>query len=168
MRIKRKIVSIVFVTVLALTLFIFPATSFAADKAPEATVSISSTDLVPPSSDISDDLNYSEDFSTQLLTRTTVSGGCSITRNSSTSVTIAGYSISSSYDPALRVSLSLQAYYNGSWHTLATKVKTVSGTRVNLSQTYTVTSGYYYRVKGYHALADGTSCRTCTSGIWVG
>lgn len=33
-----------------------------------------------------------------------------------------------------------------------------------------VPSGYYYRLRGYHAALDGTkeSTRTLTSGIWVG
>jgi hypothetical protein len=154
-------------------LLLFPLNAYAADNTQEIAIPVSTSDNIPPQSDISDDLGYSEGFASamqcteSLLTRGLVNGGCSITKLSSTKLRVTGFSTCSSSNPALSVALSLQAYYNGAWHTLKTKVSTISGTRVDLSQNYIVTSGYYYRVRGYHSLADGTSTTSSTSGILV-
>lgn len=177
MRLK-KLVRFVAVTLLfASTTIAFPLCTLASEVIPSVSIPESATNnITPPASEISEDPQYAEGFSSNLLTpggpmlasSTTVSGGCSITKVSSTSVTISGYSTCSASNPALSVSLSLQAYYSGSWHTLATKVRTVSGTYVSTSQGYTVTSGYYYRTYAMHWLSDGTLTTSRTGSIWVG
>jgi len=170
----RKLKRIVVVTLcVALALFDFPISSLASDKIQTVEIPQGVTDFVPPDSDISSDPNYSEGQTSSLrlmalASSTSVSGGCSISKNSATKVTISGYSVCTSSDPALSVSLTLQAYYSGAWHNMGTKVKSVSGTRVDLSATYNVSSGYYYRVIARHSLASGTSSTSQTSSIWVG
>lgn len=171
MKTKKRILSIVLISIL---LMMFPLSAFAADTTPEVDIPASAIDNVPPSSDISDNPNYSEGITsamhwncTESLATSLVNGGCSITKLSSTKIKMSGYSTCTPSNPGLSVALSLQAYYNGAWHTLKTKVNTVSGTRVDLSQDYIVTSGYYYRVRGYHSLADGTSTTSYTSSILV-
>jgi len=164
------------ILVSSVILFSFPVCSFAADKIETVQIPDSVTDTVPDDSEISDNLDYSAGTSGTLNARTlivyaagsSVSGGCSITKLSSSSVQISGYSVTSPSDPLLTITLQLQAYYNGGWHTMAAPSKSVSGTRVDLSKTYNVSSGYYYRVSATHALADGTSSTSRTNSIYVG
>jgi hypothetical protein len=163
------------ILVCAVVLFAFPVCSLAADEAETVAVPDSAIFSIPNAAEISDDLNYSEGatvntfgFMSILANGGSVSGGCSITKVSSSSVRIYGYSITSPSDPGLKVSLQLQAYYNEGWHTLATKGKSITGTRVELTQTYNVTSGYYYRVIATHSLADGTAATSGSSSVWVG
>ena len=169
----RKLKKIVVVTLsVALALFAFPIGSLASDKIQTVEIPQGVTDFVPPDSDISSNPNYSEgqtvSMSNMLLrSSTSVSGGCSITENSSTQVTITGYSVCTPSDTALTVSLTLQSYYNGAWHNMGTKVKSVSGTRVDLSATYNVSSGYYYRVTASH-LTSSASSASQSSSILVG
>lgn len=170
----RKLKKVVVITLsVALVLFALPIGSLASDKIQTVEIPQGVTDFVPPDSDISFDPDYSEgqtvSMSNMLLrSSTSVSGGYSITENSSTQVTIAGYSVCTSSDPALTVSLTLQSYYNGAWHNMGTKVKSISGTRVDLSATYNVSSGYYYRVTARHSVSSGTSSASQTSSIYVG
>lgn len=168
----RKLKRIAVITLsVALAICAFPIAPLASDKIQTVEIPHGVIDFVPPDSDISSDPSFSEGQtgSMRMMAKSTsVSGGCSITKNSSTKVTITGYSVCTSSDPALTVSLTLQAYYNGAWHNMGTKVKSVSGTRVDLSATYNVSSGYYYRVTARHSLASGTSSASQTSSIWVG
>ncbi len=173
---KKHFLRLMVILVYTIILFSFPICASAAEEITTVQIPDSVTDTVPDVSEISDNPDYSE--GTTGIQKAlpagiraaggSVSGGCSITRLSSSSVQISGYSVTSPADPALEITLQLQAYYNGGWHTLATTVKSVYGTRVDLTKTYNVTSGYYYRVYAIHSLADGTSSTSRTSSIWVG
>ena len=167
-RIYRSLFLILLVTLFAL----FPITSFAADKTslPEATLpAVSgdyvSSDNIPPKDEISADPNYSEGFS---MTKTSIAGGCNISKLSSSSVNTSGYTSCAPASPSVEILLSLQAYYSGAWHTLQTRDRAVSGTYVSLSQSYSVTPGYYYRAYAMHLTADGTLTTSYTNGIYVG
>jgi hypothetical protein len=174
--IHKKIRSITLVLIFGLTLFTFPLSSLAADKIPENTIPDSVSDITPPAQDISSNPDFASGVTSNtilynrslLASGGEISGGCSITMKSTTSVTIEGHSEYTVSDPALRITLHLQAYYNGAWHTLATTTKAISGTSVSLSQGYTVTSGYYYRTYARHSTADGASKTSYTSSIYVG
>lgn len=177
MKANKRILSIIFVTVLSLVILMFPLSAAATNKVEDATIPASTSNNVPPPSDISENSDFSEGFTngmqldsakTMSSRSGTVNGTCSITKNSSTKITVSGSSICSPSDPSLKVALSLQAYYNGAWHTLKTKVKSTSGTYVSLTQAYYVTSGYYYRVRKYHSMSDGTSNTSYTGAVWVG
>jgi hypothetical protein len=165
---KKSKYSKLLLTVLAIVclLAVFPLQGLAAGTENAAAPQTSdNSSITPPSNEISSDPDYSEGV---VLTRSTVSGGCSITRLSSSSVNISGYTICSPSDPAVQIVLNLQAYYDGAWHTLASKSKSQSGTRVDLSQNYNVTSGYYYRVYAMHSIADGSTSYSYTNSIYVG
>ena len=162
-------------------LFSFPVSSLAAENIPTVQIPESVTDTIPDASEICDDPNYSEGTSSSVnpmnsansrlmtvMSSNTVSGGCSILKLTSTSVQISGYSTATLSDPGLKVTLQLQAYYNGAWHTLASTQKRTSGTQVELTKTYNVTSGYYYRVLATHSLSDGTSSTSRASSIYIG
>jgi hypothetical protein len=172
----KRIGTIIIVLIFCLTLFSFPLSSLAVDKIPAGTIPDSVSDITPPAQDISSNPDFASGTSNNtffynrvlLASNGEITGGCSIRKNSSTSVTIAGHSEYTVSDPAVRITLYLQAYYDGAWHTLATTTKSVSGRSVSLSQGYTVTSGYYYRTYAYHSTADGASKTSHTSSIYVG
>lgn len=172
----KRLFRLVTVLVCTMILLAYPICSLAADEVETVQVPADATSSIPDSSEISDNPHYSEGTATSYdypfmgvyAAGSSVSGGCSITKLSSTSVKISGHSITSPSDPGLKVTLKLQAYYDDAWHTLATTTKTESGTRVDLSKTYNVTSGYYYRVSATHALADGTSSTSQTNSFYVG
>lgn len=172
----KHIFKLIGALVCTIILFAFPVCSLAAETIESAQVPSSASASTPNNSEISEDPNYSEGSSGHSSSSgiivyaagSSVSGGCSITKLSSSSVRISGYSVTSPTDPGLKVTLQLQAYYDGGWHTLKTSTKSVSGTRVDLSKTYDVTSGYYYRVLATHALADGTSSASQTNSVLVG
>lgn len=181
---KKKSSFKVLLLVFALVLVFCPFQAFAADDAALVTATVDSaftSAIVPPSYQISDDPNYSEGFSQDLpqsfsqgsseftiLDATSVSGGCSITKLSSSSVRCFGYSQCPVYDSNLGIQIKLQAYYDGSWHTLQSKYKAVGGTYVSTSQDYSVTPGYYYRTYAIHTIANGTTDTSVTSSIYVG
>ena len=176
MKSRNKFLSIIGILVCMFILFSFPICSLAAEDIPTVQIPDSVTDTIPDAFEISDNPNDSIGISSTLSTRTmsiyaagsSVSGGCRITKLSSSSVQISGYSVTAPSDPGLKVTLQLQVYYDGRWHTSSSSYKSVSGTRVDLTRTYNVTSGYYYRVSATHALADGTSSTSRTNSIFVG
>ena len=149
-----------------MTMVILPTQAFAADKVIQIPVS-ESNDIkndILPADEISGDPNYSEGF---VMTRSSVAGFCSISKLSSSSLSISGYTTCSPSDPAVKITLKLQAYYDGAWHTMDTISKQQNGTRVDLSQAYTVTSGYYYRAYAIHSIADGTTTYSYTNGLLI-
>ncbi|MFZ5975624.1 MAG: hypothetical protein ACOYU3_09535 [Bacillota bacterium] len=165
----NKIFRSLFLVFLVGVFAICPMTSFATDATDDATLPAISDEAIssnntPPKDEISADPNYSEGFTT---TRTSIAGGCSITRLDSNMVNTAGYTSCAPASPAVSVVVMLQAYYSGAWHTLQSRGRSVSGTYVNLSQAYYVTPGYYYRSYGIHQTADGTTTYSVTNGLWV-
>jgi hypothetical protein len=120
--------------------------------------------LVPPDA-AGTGTDHSEGYS---MTDSTVWGACSISRTSSSSVICKGWTSCSAWDPAVKVTLKLQAYYDGGWHTLHQVSNTTSGTYVEKAQGYSVTPGYYYRTYAAHSIYDGTTTYSWTAGIYVG
>lgn len=121
---------------------------------------------IPPSSQISSDQSLSQGFAAMDLDCLT--GGCRISAISSSCCNTYGYTICSPADPAVRVTIRLQAYYNGGWITLATISTAQYGTYVELSQAYNVTPGYYYRIKATHSVATGEAIASYTNGLYIG
>lgn len=173
---KKKSSFKVLLLFFAFVLVFCPFQAFAADDAAIVNATLDpalASANVPPSGQISGDPNYSEGFSQDssgfsIMAATSVSGGCSITKLSSSSVRCFGYSECPEYDPAIGIVIRLQAYYDGAWHTLQTKTRTIGGTYVSTSQDYSVTPGYYYRTYAIHSIANGTTDTSCTSSIYVG
>ena len=153
----------------SLIILSFPVSALAAEQIEAVHIPASATATIPDASEISENPNYSEGTTMSAFSANqSVKGGCKITKLSSSKVEISGYSVTSPAASGLEVSLQLQAYYNKEWHTLKTAGKSVTGTRVNLSKTYNVTSGYYYRVIATHSLANGASTTSKTRSIWIG
>lgn len=132
---------------------------------------------IPPAADISADPDISFGSSqpgqarlamTATADDAEIRGNCSITRLSSSSAGIWGDTTCYPDDPAVRVTLRIQAYYNGAWTTLASVSNSTNGDYVSISRVYNVTPGYYYRCYGVHtSIYDGT-VTTCTSGLYIG
>ncbi len=132
---------------------------------------------IPPASDISTDPYIATASSDggktgQMLAAVSddafIHGNSSISRLSSSSCRIWGDTGCWPSDPAVRVILKLQCYYDGSWHTMATISNSANGTYVQHSQVYNVTPGYYYRTFGTHTSMNAGSCSTCTNGMYIG
>ncbi len=176
MKLKKSIKFVAVVLIFAMATLAFPLCTLASDATQNVSVPESVTDIVPPASEISEDTDFTQGFSpnrpsfgrmTMMASSNTISGGCSFTKVSSTTVTTSGYSVCTAWDPGISVGTSLQAYYSGAWHNMHTKVNTTGGTYVSNSQGYTVTSGYYYRTVGTHWLSDGTTTTSRTNGMLV-
>ena len=170
MKRNRLLLSLVAMFILAAIIVINPIQSLAATDSEIAKVitvapfTPLTKNNTPPKGEISSDPNYSEGF---VLTKSILSGGCGISKLSSNSCGISGYTTCSPADPAVRVTLMLQVYYDYSWHNLEATSKAVTGTRVDLSKNYIVTSGYYYRVSATHQISDGSVETSQTSGLLI-
>ncbi len=87
-------------------------------------------------------------------------------------VTLSGSTAAYRKVARIQVTMYLQRLENGSWvHVLimGPKIKYNTNT-VSNSNTYSVTGGYYYRVRGAHTVIDGSTTESVTSysnGIWV-
>lgn len=175
MKLKKLIRLVAFVLLFALTTLAFPLCTLASDNIPMVVVSESVNDNIPPASEISQFANYATGFSSaqssaigiMAESSNTVSGGCSFSKLSSTSVATRGYSICTEWVDAISVATTLQAYYSGAWHNMHTAIRSVSGTYVSNTQQYTVTPGYYYRTCATHWATDGSSTSSKTAAIWV-
>lgn len=156
--IKRR--RIMFILLIVLLLCAIPTQGLASQQLP---LSSSSRIIdVPPKDEISENASYSEAF---VLTRSGLSGGCSIS-GSSNSVIISGHTSCAPANPAVKITLRLQMYYNGSWVTLASPSKQLSGTYVYLSKKFGAASGYYYRVYAIHSIS-GTTATSVSRAIFI-
>ncbi len=123
----------------------------------------------------SEDINgdYAEDIQYGLTRGNLFNYGCStITKLSSNKITVSGTTMAHRTCDTLYLYLYLERKVDGSYGTY--KYWNYSDTDLfDLSRSLTVTvpSGYYYRVRGYHAAKDGgvkESRTTLTNGIYIG
>jgi hypothetical protein len=152
------------VCLFGLILVAYPAQAFAVGSVNSVSVSPKSSYNTPPKSEISVSSIYSQGIADA---KGSVNGTCSISKLSSSSLSIAGITTSSASDPAVKITLQLQAYYDGAWHAMKGVSKSKSGTTVSLSQAYNVTSGYYYRTYAIHSISDGTSAYSFSGSILI-
>ena len=99
-------------------------------------------------------------------------GSGTIANNGNGSVSITGKTVCHSVCDKVKVTLHLQRLVGSSWVTVATLgPKTATNKSfVSVTNTYSVTGGYYYRVTGSHVAIDNGSNETVASnskGIWV-
>ena len=98
-------------------------------------------------------------------------GEVTINKQGSGLVYVSGAKYCYRVSDVIYVELYLEQLSNGGWHT----VKTHSKTAYNDNYAYTglgfaVSSGHYYRVKGYHYAKKGSkieSVTTCSNGIYI-
>lgn len=80
--------------------------------------------------------------------------GTNLTRSGNT-LTCSGFTY---VDPGYtaKVVVELQKYYSGDWHTIKTWTA-MKSLKASISETYTVTSGYSYRLKCTHSAYSGST-----------
>ena len=130
---------------------LFPTAVFAEERAIE----------VPPADEIVD-ADFAEAFT---MERAGLTGSARITKMSSTSAKCYGISEISPTNTQLEVQIVLQQYKNGAWNNYKSASKATVGTKCELTKTFTVASGYYYRVKTTHRAVGETNKYATTSGI---
>lgn len=98
-------------------------------------------------------------------------GAASITDKGNGVVYISGETSCYRYSDEVYVEIFLEKLSNGSWSTLKTQSGIAYNTYfVSTTVSFTVSKGYYYRVKGIHYAKKGSkmeSVTTCTNGIYV-
>ena len=100
------------------------------------------------------------------------SGSGKLVLNGGRSVNMSGDTSCNRVSDEVKVTLYLQRLVGTSWstvYTLGPKTAT-NAYYVSNSKNYTVTGGYYYRVKGTHSAKKGTtteSTSSYTDGVWI-
>lgn len=145
---KRIAMLIVIVAVLC---SILPTTAIAEERAIE----------IPPADEIVN-ADFAEAFT---MERSTLTGSAKITKMSSTSAKCYGVSEISPSNTQLEVKIVLQQYKDGTWNNYKSASKVVVGTKCELTKTFDVASGYYYRVKTTHKAVGETMKSATTKGI---
>lgn len=100
------------------------------------------------------------------------SGSGSVTNLGGRQVYISGRTNCYRVSDEVRVTLTLQRLEGNSWVYVGSVGPTSAYNTytVSASRTFSVSGGYYYRVKGTHAAIKGSTGESCTSysnGIWV-
>lgn len=119
-------------------------------------------------------LDCSEDIKYSLLRGTMLNfGNAKISKLSSNSISVYGMTQCYHVCDDLYLSLYLERKVDGSYATYKSwDFSTTDASNFSKSLVVSVPSGYYYRIRGYHAASDGGSAReyvtTLTSGIYVG
>jgi hypothetical protein len=99
------------------------------------------------------------------------SGQVKITKLSSYQVHVFGMTLCARQTSKVYLTMALERKVNGSYSTYQIwDFSTTDATSLAKGIDVTVPSGYYYRLRGYHAAVDGTtkeSVNSLTNGIWV-
>ena len=122
-------------------------------------------------SELETDEDFSEDTTYSVLRGNNLNfGTTSITKVSSNKVAISGVTQCHHVCGTIYLTLSLERKVDGTYATYKTWNYTASkATNLTKSLNVLVPSGYYYRVRGYHAAKDGSkeSVATLTKGILI-
>lgn len=99
-------------------------------------------------------------------------GSGAITVTGYRQVLVTGETIARQTVDSAKVTIHLQRLEGGSWVTLASYGPTVKYNTyyVSASRTYSVSGGYYYRMRGSHTVIEGDifeSAVSATDGIWI-
>ena len=99
------------------------------------------------------------------------SGRCTLT-NSGKKVTYSGYSNSSKIEDIISITIKLMELRNGTWYEIdRAYASDTKSDYVTVSDSVTVTGGYYYKVIGVHYSKTGsqvTNTETEGSTVWIG
>ena len=117
------------------------------------------------------DTDYSEDTTYSMLRGNNLNyGTTSVKKMASNKVAVSGITQCHHACDKVYLTLTLERKVNGTYSTYKTWTYTESNvTHINKGFTVIVPSGYYYRVRGYHAAKDGSkeSVNTLTKGVLV-
>lgn len=99
-------------------------------------------------------------------------GGGNITVTGYRQVMITGDTVARQTVDSVKVTIHLQRLEGGNWVTIASYGPTVKYNTyyVSASRTYSVSGGYYYRMRGSHTVIEGDkfeSAASVTNGIWI-
>lgn len=117
---------------------------------------------------------YSEDTEYNLLRGSHLSyGNARLTKLSANSISVYGLTQCHHFCDNVYLSLYLERKVNGSYGTYKYwTYNTTDASSLSKSLVVSVPSGYYYRIRGYHAASDAGSSKestsTLTDGIYVG
>lgn len=132
-------------------------------------VTVSAAEIVD--SDLETDEDYAEDTTYSVLRGNNLNfGTTSINKLASNKVAISGVTQCHHVCSTVYLTLTLERKVDGTYSAYKSWEFTSSNaTNLTKSLTVLVPSGYYYRVRGYHAAKDGSkeSVRTLTKGVLV-
>ena len=122
-------------------------------------------------SDLETDEDYAEDTTYSVLRGNNLNfGTTSINKLASNKVAISGVTQCHHVCSTVYLTLTLERKVDGTYSAYKSwKFTSSNATNLTKSLTVLVPSGYYYRVRGYHAAKDGSkeSVRTLTKGVLV-
>lgn len=136
------------------------------------TMAVQASEIVEEMTETTED--FSEAIGYPIMRASCLSAGTTkISKLSSNSISVYGVSQCHKECDDVYLSLFLERKVDGYYSTYKYwDYRTTDATSLSKSLVVSVPSGYYYRVRGYHAAADGGSERestsTLTSGIYVG
>ncbi len=132
-------------------------------------VTASATEIAE--SDLETNEDFAEDTTYSVLRGNNLNfGTTSINKLASNKVAISGITQCHHVCSTVYLNLTLERKVNGTYSTYKSwKFTTSNATNLDKNLTVIVPSGYYYRVRGYHAAKDGSkeSVSTLTKGILV-
>lgn len=132
-------------------------------------VTVSATEIID--NDLETDEDYAEDTTYSMLRGNNLNfGTTAINKLASNKVAISGVTQCHHACSTVYLTLKLERKVDGVYSVYKTWEFTSSNaTNLTKSLTVLVPSGYYYRVRGYHAAKDGSkeSVRTLTKGVLV-
>ena len=120
-------------------------------------------------SDLETDEDFAEDTTYSVLRGNNLNfGTTTINKLASNKVAISGITQCHHVCSTVYLTITLERKIDGTYSTYKNWEFTASNA-TNLAKTVIVPSGYYYRVRGYHAAKDGSkeSVRTLTKGVLV-
>lgn len=95
------------------------------------------------------------------------SGSSSISDAGNSKITASGDTVAQKMVNKISVGVKVQRKVNGNWAIYTTwSASNTNSIYVNSTKTFSVPSGYYYRVYCIHA-ADSDGSQSSTSGIWI-
>lgn len=137
-------------------------------------MTVYATSIWDEMTDLPHTATYSEDTEYSLLRGNHLSyGNATLTRLSANSISVYGFTQCHHVCDNVYLSLYLERKVNGSYATYKYwNYNTTDATNLTKSLVVSVPSGYYYRIRGYHAASDAGSSKestsTLTDGIYVG
>ena len=133
-------------------------------------VSVAATDF-DDDQNLETDLDYSEDTTYSMLRGNNLNfGTTSVKKMASNKVAVSGITQCHHACDKVYLTLTLERKVNGTYTEYKTWTYSESNvTHINKGFNVIVPSGYYYRVRGYHAAKDGSkeSVNTVTKGVLV-
>lgn len=153
-------------------LFLIPIMLLVCFAANMASASAEDTDTVIDGSKLTHELQAEGIAYPTLRGKYFNNGGGGITVTGYRQVLVTGETIARQNVDSVKVTIHLQRLEGGSWVTIASYGPTVKYNTyyVSASRTYSVSGGYYYRMRGSHTVIENgefESAASATNGVWI-